>query len=79
MSRGAPALPSPSMRVSVVVGLDNWLWGTWKVFIHLQQDAHPEPAEKSSAYSFSLGIMIVFPVLGSYGLGSAIVESKAVD
>jgi len=45
----------------------------------MQQDSHPELAEKIERLFFSLVVMIVYPVVGSYGLSSAIVESKAVD
>ena len=43
-----------------------------------QQDSHPELAEKIEHLLFSLAVMTVYPVVGGYGLSSAIVESTAV-
>ena len=69
------------MHVSVVVGLDNWLRDRMpgRFAVHIQQDFSPELAEKIERLFFSLDIMTAFPVVGSYGLESEIVEWNAVD
>ena len=67
------------MRVTVVVGLDNWLWDTWKVRHSHLACFSPELAETIERQIFSLGVMSVLPVVGGHVLGSAVVKSKAVD
>ena len=44
--------------------------------IHIPAGFSPELAEKIERLIFSLDIVTVFPVVGSYGRGNAIVESK---
>ena len=78
--RTAPALPSVSYACysrsqagQLAIG---YLEGSQSTFSRFLTRAL---LRKSSASFFSLGVMTVVPVGGSYGLGRAIVESKAVD